>query len=168
MNAVSIALHRVIGPDNPHLDAVQLSARAVIVFLVGIAYIRAVGARTFARGTPLDIVISVIIGSNLSRTLTGSAAFLPTLAGTAVLVALHWLFAKATHRFPWLSRLVKGEPHDLVRDGVVNERELDRRTVTHHDLDEALREKGLDDAAKAKRVVLERGGQITVIKASSD
>ena len=165
MDAARAALHRVIGPDTAHLDPVQASARAAIIFFVGVLYIRLVGARTFGRGSPLDIVVAVIIGSNLSRALTGSAGFVPTLTATLVLVALHWLFARLCHRFRWLSWLMKGDAVDLVRDGRPDERAMRQAAVSPRDLDEALRDKGLERAEQARRAVLERSGQISVIRA---
>jgi uncharacterized membrane protein YcaP (DUF421 family) len=158
-------VHAVIGPDSPHLAWWQACVRAVLIFVVGIAYIRAVGPRTFARGSPLDIVISVVIGSNLSRALTGSAAFLPTLAATAVLAALHWLFAFTTRKVPALGRLVKGEPVVLVEDGRVDEAELARQNISRGDLEEELRLKSAADPGEVRRATLERSGQVSVLKA---
>lgn len=165
MSGAVHAYQAILGPDEAKIAWWQACVRAVLIFLAGIGYIRAVGARTFGKGTPLDIVVSVIIGSNLSRAIVGSAPFLTTLAATAVLIAMHWLLARVAHRWPWFSRLVKGQPHDLVRDGRVEEAELERWAITHNDLDEALREEGEESAEGVKRAVLERSGSISVIKA---
>lgn len=166
MGGVAAALHAAIGPDSPHLSWEQESVRAGLIFLAGIAYIRAVGPRTFARGSPLDIVISVVIGSNLSRALTGSAAFVPTLAATGVLVAFHWLFASATRKLPWLGRIVKGAPKTLVRDGRIDASMLARQNLSAGDLEEELRLKSADGPEQVKLATLERSGQVSVIKAS--
>ncbi len=166
MDQALAAFHRLIGPDSAHLSAAQICLRAVLIFLAGIAYIRAVGPRTFARGSPLDIVISVVIGSNLSRALTGSAAFLPTLAGTAVLVALHWLFAWSTRRFKRLGHLVKGEPVVLIRHGEVDWRELARQNISVGDLEEELRLKSALAPDEVRLATLERGGQVSVVRKS--
>ena len=78
--------------------------------------------------------------------------------------ALHWALVRLTHRFRWLSVLLKGDPVDLVRDGRIDEHALHRDAISHHDLDEALRDKGLEGVEGVKRAVLERGGQISVIR----
>ena len=166
MDAALSALHGLIGPETSHLTALQVSIRAGLIFLAGIVYIRAVGPRTFARGSPLDIVISVVIGSNLSRALTGSAAFLPTLAGTAVLVALHWLFAWAARRSPLFERLVKGDPAVLVRDGRVEAKALARNNISPGDLEEELRLKSAAGPQEVRLATLERGGQVSVVRTS--
>jgi hypothetical protein len=59
--------------------------------------------------TPLDIIVALIIGSNISRAMTGKAPFFPGLAATLVVV-LHRLLAMATLRWSPLARLMKGAP----------------------------------------------------------
>ena len=49
-----------------------------------------------------------MVGSNLSRALTGNAHLWGTLAATTLLMALHWLLSHAAARSPWLSHLVEG------------------------------------------------------------
>ena len=65
-----------------------------MIFVFGLALVRLAGRRVFGKWAALDIVVSIIIGSNLSRALTGNAPLWGTLAGTALLMALHWLLAK--------------------------------------------------------------------------
>lgn len=52
----------------------QETARALLVFSYGLALVRIAGRRIFGKWSALDIIVSVIVGSNLSRALTGSAA----------------------------------------------------------------------------------------------
>ncbi|HEX2801138.1 MAG TPA: hypothetical protein VHN73_03640, partial [Phenylobacterium sp.] len=88
-----------IGPDNGDGTTAQLCVRAVIPFVVGIAYIRIAGRRTFSQSAPLDIIIAIVVGSNLSRAMTGKALFWPALAATLLLVVLHRALAMATLRW---------------------------------------------------------------------
>lgn len=50
----------------------QDCARAVLVFICGLVLVRIAGRRVFGQWSALEIVVSIIIGSNLSRALTGS------------------------------------------------------------------------------------------------
>ena len=85
-----------------------MCVRAVVVFVFGLVVIRLFARKAFGMQTPLDIVLAIVVGSNLSRTLTGEAPFLPTLAATAVLAAMFWLFNHLAIRWGWFGRLVKG------------------------------------------------------------
>src|SRR5436190_6819091 len=86
----------------------EMSIRAGLIFIFGLLLIRLFGRRAFGKQNPLDIVVAIIVGSNLSRTLTGNAPFFPALAGTAALLALFWLLEHGAARSLWLSHLVKG------------------------------------------------------------
>ena len=86
----------LIGPDEGNASALQLSVRAVVLLAFGILCIRIAGRRTFSQATPLDIIVAIIVGSNLSRAMTGKAPFFPDLAATLVLVGLHRALAMAT------------------------------------------------------------------------
>lgn len=68
---------------------VQECARAALIFAYGLLLVRVAGRRAFARWSALDIVVAIIVGSNLSRSLTGSAPLFPTIAATALLMLLH-------------------------------------------------------------------------------
>lgn len=157
-------LHALVGAEGADITWWQMSIRAVAVFLFGLALIRFAGKRLFGRWGAMDIVLSVIIGSNLSRTLTGNAPFLQTLAATALLVALHALLARAAVRFPSLGPLLKGRSVKLIEDGRVDRRMMARHGVGDHDLEQALRCSGLDDAGGARAAHLERNGEISVLK----
>src|SRR5947207_3806516 len=94
----------------------QMSIRAVLIFIFGLVLIRVFGRRAFGKQNPLDIVVAIIVGSSLSRALTGNAPFIPTLIATAVLVWFFWVLEHAAARWHWLSRLANGDPVWLARD----------------------------------------------------
>ena len=158
------AFHDLFGRTGEDINAFQMSARAVLVFLFGVALVRLGGARAFGKWTALDIVVSIIICLSLSRTLTGNTPLIPTLVSTAVLVALHAVLAQASLRFHPLSLLTKGRPCPLVEDGRVDERALKRHGVGRHDLEEALRKGGVEDPSQVRLAMLERNGDISVLK----
>lgn len=153
-----------IGPDNGDATAAQLCVRAVILFVVGIAYIRIAGRRTFSQSAPLDIVVAIVVGSNLSRAMTGKAPFWPALAATLLLVVLHRALAMATLRWDWLAGWVKGTPTVLVRDGKPDRKAMVRHGISHADLLEGLRLQQVEDPRQARLATLENSGRISVVR----
>ncbi|MGE5269390.1 MAG: DUF421 domain-containing protein [Thiohalocapsa sp.] len=141
----------------------QMSIRAVLVFLFGLVLIRLIGRRAFGQQNPFDIVVSIMIGSNLSRTLTGNSPFLATLASSAVLLGLAWLLEHATARWHWLGAIAKGEPVPLVRDHRLIHRAMRWWGVTENDLAEAARSSGKPGLDAVDDAVLERSGKISTI-----
>ena len=141
----------------------QMSIRAVLILIFGLLLIRLFGRRAFGRQNPLDIVVSIVVGSNLSRTLTGNSPFLPTLAGTAALVILFWLLELGTARWHSLGYLLKGEPVRLAHDHQIDRDAMKRWGVTDRDLEEAARSSGMSGLETVKHAVLERSGKISTI-----
>ena len=141
-----------------------MCVRAGLILVFGLALVRAAGKRVFGKWGAIDIILSVIIGSNLSRALTGTAPFWETLLATAVLVALHAsLVALATHVRP-LGPILKGHPVRIVHDGEPDHRIMRRHGIGEGDLEEALREGGVTDCKDVAEAWVERNGKISVIK----
>jgi uncharacterized membrane protein YcaP (DUF421 family) len=109
-------------------------------------------------------LLAVIIGSNLSRAITASAPFIPTLAATLVLVLLHTLLAHAAVWAPRIGEVVKGRPTMLICNGVIDESALRRHGIGSGDLDQALRCGGAARAEDVAAAYLERNGSISVIR----
>lgn len=146
------------------LDATQMALRAVVVYLFAIALIRLGHKRFLGRHTAFDAILGFILGSVLSRAITGNAPFGPALVTSAVLVGVHWMFAVLTFRSPRLARLVDGRARVLVRDGEVQRDELRASQISDEDLAAGLRiNGGTDDPADVRRAHLELDGSISVL-----
>jgi uncharacterized membrane protein YcaP (DUF421 family) len=156
-------LHAIIGAEGQDISWLQMSLRATLIFTLGILVVRFAATRAFGKWSALDIILAVIVGSNLSRALTGSAPFLPTMIATAVLVVLHGLLALAAARWSWLSTLTKGASVTLVTNGKVDEAAMRRAGIGLGDLRMALRAQGHEDLENVRSVSLERNGDISVI-----
>lgn len=52
----------------------QECARTLVVFGYGLVIVRIAGRRVFGKWAALDFIVSMIVGSSLSRAITGSAA----------------------------------------------------------------------------------------------
>lgn len=147
-----------------HILVSQECARAVLIFLYGLLLVRVSGRRIFGKWAALDIIVSIMVGSNLSRALTGNAPLLGTLAASTLLMALHWALSHLAARLPAISRLVEGRSIELGVDGKLMPSLRKRHAVTQQDLDEALRKTGLERAEDARKIVLEPSGNISVLR----
>jgi uncharacterized membrane protein YcaP (DUF421 family) len=158
----------IFGGDlEKNLTLGQECARAAFCFFYGLLMLRLSGRRTFAQMSAVDLVVSIIIGSNLSRAMTGSIPFWETLAAVAVLVGLHLLLAFLVAHYPKLARRIEGRPIILAQDGKILDGPRLRCKISLADLDESLRAKGLDglgEIGQTEKLVLEPSGKISVIK----
>jgi len=158
-------IHDFIGSDAGTITWWQMSIRAILIFASALILIRFSRKRVFGKNTSFDIVLGVILGSILSRALTGNARFFPTLAAAITLVALHMLLSRLAFRNRWLGHLVKGTDNQLGKEEEIQWEAMKRSSIIQHDLQEAARIKGsVMDLDKVRAAFIERSGDISVIK----
>jgi uncharacterized membrane protein YcaP (DUF421 family) len=154
--------------DDKQLNAGQMALRAVVVYVVTVLMVRLGKKRFMGRATAFDVILGIMLGSVVSRAITGNTPFLPALAAAAVLVALHSLFSWVALHWHGLGGMVKGHAQVVIRDGKPDWRRLRKSHMSERDLWEDLRTKGiarLDEVAEAQ---LERSGNLSVIKAKRE
>jgi uncharacterized membrane protein YcaP (DUF421 family) len=156
-------LDAVFGVKN-HVSLAQECARAALIFVFGLTLMRISGRRTFGKWSALDVIVSVISGSAMSRALTGNAPLWGTLAATAVLVGLHHLFAHAAARSKTVSRIVEGRPVVLAENGRLHEPTRLRFAVSEADIREALHGQNVRSLDEVVTLNLEPNGRISVLK----
>lgn len=161
-------LHAVIGTDDGDILWWQMCLRAVVVFLTGLLLVRVAGSRTFGKWGALDILLAVIIGSNLSRALTGNAPFVPTLLASLVVILLHAVFAYGAVWLDPLGGWVKGRPARLMKGGELDRRAMRRHAIGDGDLEQALRASGHEGLEDVRAIYLERNCAISVISTKTD
>lgn len=145
------------------LGVLSMLARAVIVFLSTLLFLRLAGRRSFGQGSAFDLCLMVLLGAILSRAVVGASAMAPTLCAGATIVALHRLLAMLLMRWPSLDGLISGRQRTLVEDGRIDHREMRAGLISMRDLETALRKKGGGVALRdVKRAVLERNGEISI------
>ena len=139
------------------------AVKAVLVYLFAVILVRFGALRLIGHMTSLDMLVSVILGSLLSRGITGGASLGATMASSAALVAVHWLIATLTYASPRWARWLKRTPVLLIEDGVPLSDNLRRARVSEGDLQEGLRQHGTDSLRRVKSAHLERDGEISVV-----
>ena len=169
MNTFSELLHTFlgIGTEPRNFTFLQVSVRAVIVFIATLIMVRLGSKRSLAEKTAFDAVFIVIIGSMLARAINGSEAFFPTLGTGFVLVLLHRLFGFAAYYSHTFGILVKGKPVVLVQDGKLKRQNMFWEHISRHDLEEDMRlDEKTEDLSKIQVARLERSGDISFVKAN--
>ncbi|MGI9183069.1 MAG: DUF421 domain-containing protein [Longimicrobiaceae bacterium] len=157
-------IESALGLEEETLTATQMSLRALLVFVAGLAMVRVGEKRFLGKSTAFDIVLSVILGAVLGAAITGAASFFPAIAASVVLVFLHWLSAVLTFHSTYFSTLIKGEPRTLIKDGEIRWDAMRGANISKEDLLGALHEAGkAQDPEKVEIARLERTGEISVI-----
>jgi uncharacterized membrane protein YcaP (DUF421 family) len=161
--ATNLNLLLGLGRDIEDVTATQMGLRTVAIYVAALGVIRLGSKRFLSQPSAFDVVVSIMLGSIMSRAINGSAPLLPTIASGAALIGLHWLFGFLAVRTGFFGDFIKGEPRVLIEDGVVQDKEMRRAQLTPNDLEQALRlQSKQTDPAKIRRAYLERNGSISV------
>ncbi len=164
-------LNDLFGLDHPaqELEFRQMIPRALVVFISGIVLVRLADKRSFAKKSAFDVLLILILGSIMGRSITGSERLFPTIGACFFLILLHRLMGSLACRWPTFENWVKGHADVLVRDGQVQQQTLRRHHISDEDLAEQLRLKAMaEDTQRVRLACLERSGEISFIKMTDD
>jgi uncharacterized membrane protein YcaP (DUF421 family) len=154
--------------EGKYLTLMQMSARGIVVFFIALILIRISGRRSFGMHTPLDNIISIILGAVLSRAVVGASDFLPVIGVCTVIVLLHRIVAWAVAHHKNMSRLVQGEKILLFENGNFLGANMGKALVCEEDVMQGVRKSALtDNLDKIKKIYIERNGEISAIKKES-
>lgn len=151
--------------EGKDLNALQMGCRGVAVFLLALVLIRLSGRRSFGLRTPLDNIISILMGAVLSRAVVGASPFVPVILTCFIVALLHRCFGWLVARYPVFSSFVEGNKIVLFERGQFVDPHLKRVQVCREDVMQGIRKSALtEDMDKIDHVYIERNGEISAIK----
>lgn len=165
LNEILEGIRDLIGVVQEDLTFWQMALRALIIYITAVTLVRIGDKRFMGKNTAFDVILGIILGSVLSRAITGNAGFFQTIGAGMVLVALHWTFSVVTFHYSRLSTYIKGTDRKLVEDGEIIWENMRKSHIGENDLMSALRSNGqVLDVSEVKVAHFERSGDISVIK----
>lgn len=146
------------------LNVWRMMLRAGLIYILGIILVRLGGKRFVGKFSAFDIIMAIMIGSILSRSILTEENFIAHLAAAFVLTVMHSLFAYIAFHWNWFGTLVKGKPRVLVENGQIQWDAMKKTNISESDLMCGLREaSSTENLAQVKQACLERSGNISVI-----
>jgi len=148
-----------------HVPVLELVLRGSLVYWLLFSIFRFVLRRDVGAVGIADILLLVIVADAAQNAMSGGY---DTIAEGAILVCTivgwNWLLDVLSWRFALVRRFASPTRLTLVRDGVMQLRNMRREYITREELEEKLREQGISKLADVKVAYLEGDGQISVIK----
>lgn len=147
------------------MSPVELVVRGSLMFWFLFLVFRVILRRDVGSMGITDFLFIVLLGDAAQNGMIGdgtSVADALTLISTLVFwnVLIDWL----SWRFPAIEKLVVAGKLCLVRDGRRNRRNMRREFISDEELMAKVREEGLEDLSKVKRMYLESDGEISLIR----
>ena len=138
--------------------------RALILYLVVVIFMRMMGKRQIGQMQPYEIVITLLVADVVAAPMQDPAISL--VEGIIPMIALficHNFISFLCIKSRKLRKVFCGKTSTLIRNGVINEKELKKLSLSVEELMEALRAKdafSLDDVYCA---TMETNGQLSVM-----
>jgi uncharacterized membrane protein YcaP (DUF421 family) len=151
--------------EGENQTVLQMSFRAVVIFIITLILLRIAGRRSFGMKSPFDNIIVILLGAILSRALVGASEFVPTVASAAVIAVLHRLGAWVGALNLRFGALIKGQKIVLFDKGKLERENMRRALISESDLYASLRNnmnvENFDSIASA---YMENNGQISFVR----
>jgi uncharacterized membrane protein YcaP (DUF421 family) len=142
----------------------EFVARAALIYLVLLLFVRLSGKRTVGQFTPFDLLVVLLIGEAVSNGLSGGdESVIGGLIAAATLIGLNLLLASASARSRAIDIALEGEAVLLGRKGKVYKKALQSHRITEGDIEKALREADCE-LSEMESLMLESDGNISVSK----
>ncbi|WP_082632530.1 DUF421 domain-containing protein [Chryseobacterium sp. IHB B 17019] len=146
---------------NPILDVVL---RSLCVYLFMMIAIRVFGKNQLSQLNAGDVVLLLLISNAVQNAMVGPDTSLQGgLIAALVLFAANFIVKRFMFFSQKFESLMEDEPVILVKDGMIDEKALDKVKITKGELEEAIREHGVDGIENVKLCILEVDGNISVI-----
>jgi uncharacterized membrane protein YcaP (DUF421 family) len=157
-------LHEIFG-SGKDLTVIQMTARSVLVFVIALILIRISGRRSFGLHSPLDNIITIMLGAVLSRAVVGASPFLSVIAGCTAIVFVHRMFAYGMVHNRRFSKLVTGQKILLFKDGNFIKKDMDKALICEDEILQEVRKTVLtEDLDRIEKIYMEKNGEVNSIK----
>jgi uncharacterized membrane protein YcaP (DUF421 family) len=161
---MSTILQQVFG-EGKDLTVTQMCCRGFVIFIIAFILIRLSGRRSFGLKTPLDNIISILLGAILSRAVVGASPFVPIISTCLLLVLIHRLLGWITSHNKKLGEFIEGNKIILFENGSFVESNMNKALVCQEDILQEIRKSALtNDLNLIDKVYMERNGEISTIK----
>ena len=146
---------------NSLLDVVL---RSLCVYLFMIFAIRLFGKNELSQLNAGDVILLLLISNAVQNAMVGSDTSLESgLVAALVLFLANFVLKKFLFQNKQIRHFLESEPKVLIRDGIVNKENMKSEDVSHAELEEAVREHGVEKIADVRLAMLEVDGNISVI-----
>ncbi|WP_304198843.1 DUF421 domain-containing protein [Flavobacterium alvei] len=146
---------------NPYLDIILRSASVYLFMLIAL---RIFGKKELSQLNTADVILILLISNSVQNAMVGSdTSLLGGLAAAAVLFIINFTFKRLMFKFPKFSDFMQDKPEILIHEGKLDFKTLSKLNITSDELQEAIREHGVEHFSDVKLAMLEIDGNISII-----
>ncbi len=146
---------------NPYLDIIF---RSVSVYLFMVIVLRIFGKKELSQLNTADVILILLISNSVQNAMVGSnSSLLGGIVAALALFLINYLFKNIMLRSKFIKNLVQDKPEILIHNGKIEFKTLAKLGITSDELQEAMREHGVQYFKEVKLAMFEIDGTISII-----
>ena len=146
------------------LNLTGIIFRVSVMYVYALALIRISGKQTLGQLTPMDFVVTLIIGDLFDDVFWAEVPVIEAMVAFATIVLAHMLVTFITSRNTSLYWMLASPARPLIEEGRLVQKNLQKERIRGEDVQFELRLKGEEHMREVKEARLEPSGQVSVIK----
>ena len=146
---------------NPYFDIVL---RSVSVYLFMVIALRIFGKKELSQLNTADIILILLLSNSVQNAMVGSnSSLLGGITAAVALFIINLIFKKIMLNSTFIKGLVQDKPIILIHNGTIDFRSLAKLDITSEEIQEAMREHGVEFYKDVKLAMFEIDGNISII-----
>ena len=151
---------------NPFLDIIL---RSVAVYLFMVIALRIFGKKELSQLNTADIILILLLSNSVQNAMVGNnSSLLGGITAAIALFSINFIFKKIMLNSKFIKGLVQDKPEILIHDGKIDFKTLAKLNITSEELQEAMREHGVEFYKDVKLAMFEIDGNISVISGNEN
>ena len=147
----------------------EIIFRSSAVYLFMIVALRLFGKKELSQLNSADIILILLISNAVQNAMVGSDSSLQGgLVAAAVLFIINFILKRFMFTSEKFRGYIQGKPTILIHDGIVDFKELAHFKITSDELDEVIREHGVENYKDVKLAMMEIDGNISIISSEKN
>ncbi|MDR1410194.1 MAG: DUF421 domain-containing protein [Oscillospiraceae bacterium] len=143
--------------------------RALIIYVLITAVMRLMGKRQIGELQPTELIIMMLLSELVAIPLEDNEIpLMNSLAAVAVLACVEVVSSVIGMKSKRFRSIVQGHPVILIREGVIDQKEMKSLRLTVDDLLLSLRQKDIFDIQTVQYAIWETSGQLSVLLKSEE
>ncbi len=147
----------------------EIVTRSLSVYFFMLIALRLFGKQQLSQLNTADIILILLISNAVQNAMVGPDTSLQGgLLAAFVLFLVNFVVKRLMKKYKSLETLIEQKPEVLIRNGKAEFDTLSRIGITAEELNEAMREHGVDNIKDVKLAMMEMDGNISIVTASQN
>lgn len=151
---------------NAYLD---ITLRSVAVYFFMIIALRIFGKKELSQLNTADVILILLISNSVQNAMVGANTSLyGGIIAAFSLFVINYIFKKVMLKSKFIKELVQDKPEVLIHNGKIEFKTIARLGITAEELEEAMREHGIEYYKDVKLAMFEIDGNISIISGNEN